>query len=89
MAPQNPAFTAESPQGPAAVTESAITVNLNGQPTLVPAGLTVAGLLDHLAIAAVGVAVERNRRVVRRADHATTALAADDVLEIVRFVGGG
>jgi sulfur carrier protein len=71
------------------VTEPTIPVILNGQPTLVPAGLTVAGLLDHLAIAAVGVAVERNRRVVRRADHATTTLADDDVLEIVRFVGGG
>jgi thiamine biosynthesis protein ThiS len=89
MAPQDPAFTAESLQGAAAVTEPTISLTLNGQTTLVPAGLTVAGLLDHLAIAAVGVAVEHNRRVVRRADHATTALAADDVLEIVRFVGGG
>jgi sulfur carrier protein len=34
-------------------------------------------------------AVERNRTLVRRADHATTVLTDGDVLEIVTLVGGG
>jgi sulfur carrier protein len=35
------------------------------------------------------VAVERNGDVVPRAEHAATALAEGDVLEIVHLVGGG
>jgi sulfur carrier protein len=35
------------------------------------------------------VAVERNREVVPRAEHAATLLAEHDVIEIVHFVGGG
>jgi thiamine biosynthesis protein ThiS len=35
------------------------------------------------------VAVERNKVIVRRAEHATTALADRDRLEVVTFFGGG
>jgi sulfur carrier protein len=35
------------------------------------------------------VAVEHNRRVLRRAEHGETALAPGDELEVVTFVGGG
>lgn len=80
--------TESAPLAPA-TPAAAITVTLNGQPQELPTGLTVAGLLEHLGIATGGVAVERNRRVVRRADHPAVALADGDVLEIVRFVGGG
>ena len=66
-----------------------IMVTLNGERQSLPSGLTVAASLQHLAAPAFGVAVERNRQVVRRADHATTAIEADDVIEIVQFVGGG
>lgn len=70
-------------------TDLTITVTLNGDLTQLPAGQTVAELLQHLKTPAFGVAVERNRQVVRRADHASTVLAEGDVIEVVQFVGGG
>ncbi|RMG10921.1 MAG: sulfur carrier protein ThiS [Deltaproteobacteria bacterium] len=66
-----------------------MTVTLNGEPRQVPAGLTVAALLEHLGIQASRVAVERNGAVVQRAHHGETLVEAGDTLEVVRFVGGG
>jgi sulfur carrier protein len=62
---------------------------VNGETRYVPDGLTVRGLVEHLGLTDGPVAVECNRAVVPRAEHATTALAAGDVIEIVHFVGGG
>jgi sulfur carrier protein len=62
---------------------------VNGETRNVPDGLTVRGLVEHLGLTDGPVAVECNRAVVPRAEHATTALAAGDVVEIVHFVGGG
>jgi sulfur carrier protein len=64
-------------------------VILNGEPTIVPAPLTVAGLLAHLAIDARRVAVEVNEEVVKRARYDDTPVNAGDAVEIVNFVGGG
>ena len=47
------------------------------------------GLIELYALGGGPVAVERNGEVVPRAEHATTALAAGDAVEIVHFVGGG
>jgi thiamine biosynthesis protein ThiS len=66
-----------------------ITVTLNGEPRELAAGMTVADLLQHLGAPTIGVAVERNRQVVRRADHASTQVESGDIIEIVQFVGGG
>lgn len=76
--------TPSSPTAPAT-----LRLTLNGEPREVPAATTVADLLRELGVAATGVAVERNRQVVRRGDHASTVLADGDVVEIVQFVGGG
>ena len=46
-------------------------------------------LLRQLALDSGRVAVERNRRVVPRAEHARETLADGDDLEVVTFVGGG
>jgi sulfur carrier protein len=64
-------------------------VEVNGEGRCVPAGSSVADLLRALGLGKGPVAVERNREVVHRADHATTMLAAGDRLEIVTFFGGG
>lgn len=64
-------------------------VTVNGDVREVPEGLTVRGLVVHLGLGDGPVAVERNRDVVPRAVHATTALVEGDVFEIVHFVGGG
>ena len=64
-------------------------LTVNGERKSVPDGLTVRGLIEHLGLTDGPVAVERNREVVPRASHGVTALAPDDVIEIVHFVGGG
>ncbi|RYG64248.1 sulfur carrier protein ThiS, partial [bacterium] len=46
-------------------------LTLNGAPREVPDGLTVRALLDHLGLTSGPVAVEVNRAIVPRADHAT------------------
>ena len=66
-----------------------IDIVINGQPRPVNEGTTVAALISELGLAGRPVAVERNREVVPRAQHASTVLAAGDQLEVVTFVGGG
>lgn len=64
-------------------------VVINGETRTVAQGTTVAALIGELGLGDRRVAVERNRQVVPRAEHATTVLAAGDRLELVTFVGGG
>ena len=64
-------------------------LTVNGEVRDVPDGLTIGGLIQHMGLTDGPVAVERNRDVVPRAEHASTALETGDVLEIVHFVGGG
>jgi sulfur carrier protein len=68
---------------------TSIDVVINGQPRTVNAGTTVSALIGELGLADRKVAIERNREVVPRAQHATTVLADGDRLEVVTFVGGG
>jgi thiamine biosynthesis protein ThiS len=68
---------------------AALRITVNGEPRELPAGSTVADLVEALGLKPAQVAVERNRELVRRADHATVALAAGDRLEVVTFFGGG
>jgi len=64
-------------------------VRVNGEEHDVPEGATVADLVERLGLEPTRIAVERNKRLVRRADYAATALADGDVVEIVTLVGGG
>jgi sulfur carrier protein len=64
-------------------------VEVNGEPVEVPAGCTVAGLLERLVLGRGPVAVERNHELVPGARHAETVLEAGDRLEVVTLVGGG
>ena len=66
-----------------------IDIVINGETRTIVEGTTVAGLIGELGLADRRVAVERNRAVVPRAQHAQTVLAAGDRLEVVTFVGGG
>ena len=70
------------------MTES-IAVVINGQARAVNVGMTIEKLIVDLGLGDRKVAVERNRTVVPRAEHATTVLADGDRLELVTFVGGG
>jgi sulfur carrier protein len=62
---------------------------INGHPKDVPDGLSVRALIEHLGLGTGPVAVELNRAIVPRAEHASREVKAGDVLEIVHFVGGG
>jgi sulfur carrier protein len=64
-------------------------VSLNGESRRVDSGATVAELLRELELEGKPVAVERNGETVPKSNHATTALAEGDRIEIVTFVGGG
>ncbi|HSH70424.1 MAG TPA: sulfur carrier protein ThiS [Deferrisomatales bacterium] len=64
-------------------------VSINGRLRMLPAGTSLARLLQELELEAARVVVERNRSIVPREEFAAVALGDGDVLEIVHFVGGG
>ena len=66
-----------------------MTIVLNGEPKEIAANLSVAALLDGLGLTPERLAIEVNRRIIRRADWPSTTLAEGDKVEIVHFVGGG
>lgn len=62
---------------------------LNGRPHPWRPGLRLRELLEELGALGGGVAVERNREVVRKAAHAEVIVEPGDRIEVVRLVGGG
>lgn len=64
-------------------------ITVNGRELELQDGASVSELVASLALPATRVAVERNRELVRRADHAATALHEGDTIEVVTLVGGG
>ena len=63
---------------------------VNGAERRIPAGSTLADLLDSLDLDARAVVIERNGTILRdRSSFTSLELAADDAIEIVHFVGGG
>ncbi|HEV8071006.1 MAG TPA: sulfur carrier protein ThiS [Planctomycetaceae bacterium] len=66
-----------------------IQVIVNGEPQQIPPGTTVAALLALLQMQPRLVAVERNRDLVPRPQHALCILEPGDQVEIVTLVGGG
>ena len=66
-----------------------ITISVNGEARQLPSGSTISDLLRELSLDRARIAVEHNRRVVPRAEHAAARLNHGDAVEIVTFVGGG
>ena len=64
-----------------------ITVNGIARPLSEP--LTLAQLLDQLGLTGKRLAVEVNRDIVPRGEHATHALRDGDRVEIIHAIGGG
>jgi thiamine biosynthesis protein ThiS len=62
---------------------------LNGEKKEIPGGLSVMGLLAHLAIKPERVAVEINEEIVRKATYSETQVREGDRVEVVQFMGGG
>ena len=65
-----------------------VDIVLNGEPRGVAAG-SVADLLRELGVPAGRVAVEVDRRIVRRQEWESTRLTPGARVELVHFVGGG
>ena len=53
------------------------------------AGMTVMELLEAEGYPKVAVAVECNEKIIPKAEFETYHFAEGDIVEIVRFVGGG
>jgi thiamine biosynthesis protein ThiS len=67
-----------------------IALVVNGAERRIPAGSSLADLLDSFALDARAVVIEHNGTILRNRDSfASLKLSSDDVLEIVHFVGGG
>jgi len=66
-----------------------ITLEINGETREVPAVANARGLLQFLGIMEEQVALEINRKIIRRADWDSTPVSDGDHVEIVQFVGGG
>lgn len=64
-------------------------LKINGESRHFPEDLNVADLIDTLGYTGKRIAIERNGEIVPKSQHATTALASGDQLEIVVAVGGG
>lgn len=66
-----------------------MTILLNGERHPLSRAMTVRELLDELELPPERVAVELNRRILKRADFDRVQVADGDELEVVTFVGGG
>jgi sulfur carrier protein len=66
-----------------------VDATVNGKPTELADGTTVARLLSELGVTAAGIAVAVNERVVRRGAFESHALCDGDAVEIIRAVAGG
>jgi len=64
-------------------------VIVNGQDREVAEGAAIADLINLLDLKPERVAVELNRKILRRVEWSQAALADGDRVEIVHFVGGG
>jgi thiamine biosynthesis protein ThiS len=62
---------------------------VNGAPRIAQEGQTILGLLQDLGLDPARVAVEFDRRIVRKGQWPETVLQPGSQLEIVQFVGGG
>ncbi|MEO7143878.1 MAG: sulfur carrier protein ThiS [Bryobacteraceae bacterium] len=66
-----------------------INIVVNGESHVIPGGGRLPDLLLHLAVDPSRVAIELNRRIVRKPDWPDTAINEGATIEIVHFVGGG
>ena len=66
-----------------------MTVEVNGKPRELAQGATISVLLESLGLARQACAVEINKTLVPKKQHAEHLLAEGDRVEVVTLVGGG
>ena len=66
-----------------------LTVTVNGNQIVIAEGSGIDELIKSLDLNPQKVAVEVNRKIIRRAHWDSTTISEGDRVEIVHFVGGG
>jgi thiamine biosynthesis protein ThiS len=66
-----------------------LNIIVNGNQTDIAEGSVIDDLIVLLELNVQRLAVELNRRIIRRAEWDSTRLSEGDRVEIVHFVGGG
>ena len=69
--------------------QAPISIIVNGDARMIRAGETLDGLVAALNLQPERLAIELDRRIVKRAEWSTAVLSAGAKVEIVQFVGGG
>ncbi|WP_373600742.1 sulfur carrier protein ThiS [Paraclostridium bifermentans] len=64
-------------------------MKVNGKEIIFKENTTVEGLLDELKINKDNVVVEINLDILENSQYSEYVLREDDVIEVIRFVGGG
>jgi thiamine biosynthesis protein ThiS len=64
-------------------------ITVNGERRTVSEAISLVSLLNQMGLRPEATVVERNGAVVERSRCAEITLAEGDILELVRFVGGG
>lgn len=64
-------------------------IQVNGESRRVPAGTSIAALLDDLSLTGRRIAVEVNQDIVPRSRHDEYRLDDGDRVEIIHAIGGG
>jgi sulfur carrier protein len=64
-------------------------LTVNGVTHILDRAPTIAELVERLAVTERRLAVEVNRRIVPRSQHATHRLSDGDAVELVQAIGGG
>jgi thiamine biosynthesis protein ThiS len=71
------------------LTRIELNIIVNGDEKNIADGMALSELITGLGLKPERLAIELNRKIVRRADWGSTTLSEGDKVEIVHFVGGG
>jgi thiazole synthase len=66
-----------------------IAIMVNGESKQIASGQSILDLVQSLNLPAERLAVEHNRKIIKRDQWSTQVLVDGDKVEIVQFVGGG
>ena len=66
-----------------------MTIFINGEARELEGVETLSNLLDTLGLPKQRIAIEVNRKVIRKQEWDTAVIADQDKIEIIHFVGGG
>ena len=76
-------------QGRKCMSDNTILIHVNGRDEQVACGTTLLQLVQNMKVDPARVVVEHNLEIVGQEKLAGTALADNDTVEVIHFVGGG